>query len=118
MGTIHGKVIERIEQIKKEVHTLQSPKNYALFKESFTSRPSRDVPEEILNDWVDRLTVRSFNEELKAVFPYIYSLVDESDIPVKEINADDLIGETRKSCTCDEDESECPIHNTYDKKDE
>ena len=118
MGTIHSKVIERIEQLKKEVHTLQSPKNYALFKESFTSRPSRVVPEDILNDWVDRLTVRSFNEELKAVFPYIYSLVDESDIPVKEINADDLIGETRKSCTCDEDESECPIHNTYDKKDE
>jgi len=93
MGTIHSKVIERIEQLKKEVHTLQSPKNYALFKESFTSRPSRVVPEEILNDWVDRLTVRSFNEELKAVFPYIYSLVDESDIPVKDIEADDILAE-------------------------
>jgi len=93
MGTIHSKVIERIEQIKKEVHTLQSPKNYALFKESFTSRPSRVVPEDILNDWVDRLTVRSFNEELKAVFPYIYSLVDESDIPVKEIEVDDILAE-------------------------
>jgi len=93
MGTIHSKVIERIEQLKKEVHTLQSPKNYALFKESFTSRPSRVVPEDILNDWVDRLTVRSFNEELKAVFPYIYSLVDESDIPVKEIELDDILAE-------------------------
>ena len=93
MGTIHSKVIERIEQLKKEVHTLQNPKNYALFKESFTSRPSRVVPEEILNDWVDRLTVRSFNEELKAVFPYIYSLVDESDIPVKDIEADDILAE-------------------------
>ena len=93
MGTIHSKVIERIEQLKKEVHTLQSPKNYALFKESFTSRPSRVVPEDILNDWVDRLTVRSFNEELKAVFPYIYSLVDESDIPVKEIEVDDILAE-------------------------
>ena len=93
MGTIHSKVIERIEQLKKEVHSLQSPKNYALFKESFTSRPSRVVPEEILNDWVDRLTVRSFNEELKAVFPYIYSLVDESDIPVKDVEADDILSE-------------------------
>ena len=93
MGTIHSKVIERIEQLKKEVHTLQSPKNYALFKESFTSRPSREVPEEILNDWVDRLTVRSFNEELKAVFPYIYSLVDESDIPVKDVDVEDILAE-------------------------
>jgi len=97
MGTIHSKVIERIEQLKKEVHTLQSSKNYALFKESFTSRPSRVVPEDILNDWVDRLTVRSFNEELKAVFPYIYSLVDESDIPVKEIGADDLLSDGRNT---------------------
>jgi len=97
MGTIHSKVIERIEQLKKEVHSLQSPKNYALFKESFTSRPSRVVPEEILNDWVDRLTLRIFNEELKAVFPYIYSLVDESDIPVKELSADDLLGEEATS---------------------
>ena len=93
MGTIHSKVIERIEQLKKEVHTLQSPKNYALFKESFTSRPSREVPEEILNDWIDRLTVRSFNEELKAVFPYIYSLVDESDIPVKDVDVEDILSE-------------------------
>ena len=93
MGTIHSKVIERIEQLKKEVHTLQSPKNYALFKESFTSRPSREVPEEILNDWIDRLTVRSFNEELKAVFPYIYSLVDESDIPVKDVDVEDILAE-------------------------
>jgi hypothetical protein len=49
------------------------------------------IPEEIMNDWVDRLTIRTFNEELKNVFPYIFKLVDESDIPVKELGIDDLL---------------------------
>jgi hypothetical protein len=94
MGTIHGKVVERIEQIKKEIHALQTPKYYTEFRESFTAKQTREIPEDILNDWIDRLTVRSFNEELKTVFPYIYNLVDESDIPVKELTADDLLSET------------------------
>jgi pyruvate/2-oxoglutarate dehydrogenase complex dihydrolipoamide acyltransferase (E2) component len=93
MGTINSKVIERIEQVKKEIHSLQSARHYNAFKESFSARTTKAVPEDILNDWVDRLTVRTFNEELKAVFPYIYSLVDESDIPVKEVDADDILSE-------------------------
>ena len=93
MGTINSKVIERIEQVKKEIHSLQSARHYNTFKESFSARTTKAVPEDILNDWVDRLTVRTFNEELKAVFPYIYSLVDESDIPVKEVDADDILSE-------------------------
>ncbi len=94
MGTIHSKVVERIDQIKKEIHALQTPRYYTEFRESYIEKQSRDIPEDILNDWIDRLTVRSFNEELKTVFPYIYNLVDESEIPVKELTADDLLGET------------------------
>ncbi len=97
MGTIHSKVIERIDQIKKEIHALQTPRYYSEFRESYIEKQSREIPEDILNDWIDRLTVRSFNEELKTVFPYIYNLVDESEIPVKELTADDLLGETQTS---------------------
>ena len=94
MGSIQSKVIERIEQVKKEIHALQTPKYYTEFRESFTAKNAREIPEDVLNDWIDRLTVRSFNEELKTVFPYIYNLVDESELPVKELTADDLLGET------------------------
>jgi hypothetical protein len=91
MGNIQQKVIERINNIKKQVHGLQSVKNYSVFKENFESNQSQDVPEEVLNDWIDRLTVRSFNEELKTAFPYIYRLVDESELPVKEVEAEDML---------------------------
>jgi hypothetical protein len=89
MGNIQQKVIERINDIKKQVHSLQMSKNYSVFKENFELKQSQDVPEEVLNDWIDRLTVRSFNEELKTAFPYIYRLVDESELPVKEIDTEE-----------------------------
>jgi hypothetical protein len=93
MGSVNQKVSERIDSIKKEISGLQTAKNYELFAESFTEQTPVEIPEELVNDWVDRLTIRTFNEELKNVFPYIFKLVDEQDIPVKEINLEDLISE-------------------------
>ena len=92
MGTINSKVYERIDQIKKEIHSLQSSNYYQSFAESFTANESKEIPEELVNDWVDRLTIRSFNEELKNVFPYIYKLVGEEVAPIKELTPDDLVG--------------------------
>jgi len=97
MGSIHSKVVERIDQVKKEVHSLQNSNYYSEFAEGFTAKEAREIPEDILNDWIDRLTVRSFNEELKTVFPFIYNLIDESDVPVKELNPDDLLDEAGKT---------------------
>ena len=93
MGSVTDKVIERIEQVKKEIHQLQSEQHYRSFAESFKASEAKSIPEDIMNDWIDRLTVRSFNEALKDVFPYIYKLVDESG-PVQELSAADLISAT------------------------
>ena len=93
MGDITDKVMERIEQVKKEITGLQRPAYYQVFAESFTDHEDQLIPEDIMSDWIDRLTVRSFNEELKTAFPYIYRLVGESGVPVKEISPDDLLDE-------------------------
>ena len=95
MSAVNDKVIERIEQVKKQIHQLQQSKHYEEFAESFSPYEAKEIPEEIMLDWVDRLTVRSFKEELKDVFPYIYKLVDESEIPTRELNPDDLLDEER-----------------------
>ena len=93
MGDITDKVQERIEQIKKEVAGLQRPAYYSAFAESFATREEQMIPEDIMSDWIDRLTIRTFNEDLKTAFPYIFRLVGEGDIPVKELSADDLLDE-------------------------
>jgi hypothetical protein len=96
MGEVTSKVIERIESVKKEIHNLQRSAYYEQFAESFESQDEQLIPEAVMDDWIDRLTIRTFNEELKSVFPYIYRLVDETQLPVKELTADDLLAEDDK----------------------
>lgn len=92
MDDINGRVNERIEAVKKEVQSLQRPAYYQAFAESFEANESQEIPEEILNDWIDRLTIRTFNEDLKTAFPYIYRLVGEN-IAVKELAPEDVLSE-------------------------
>jgi len=96
MTDITSVVMERIDSIKKEIHSLQRPAYYQSFAESFQEREQKSIPEAVMNDWIDRLTIRTFNEELTSVFPYIYNLVDESMVPVKEVSADDMLSELSK----------------------
>lgn len=103
MSNIQEKVIDRITGIKEEIHALQTNRYYSQFKESFSAHKQVDVPEDILNDWIDRLTVRSFNEELKDAFPYIYRLVDETQIPIKELSADDILEDDKEKKYDDND---------------
>ena len=96
MNNINEKVLERIDQIKQEIHSLQKRSYYETFAESFTRTESQEIPEEIVNDWIERLTIKTFNEELKNVFPYIYNLVDEDSLPVKEVDLHDLLSQTEE----------------------
>jgi len=93
MGGITDVVFDRIEEIKKEVHGLQRPAYYQAFAENFTARDDQMIPEEIMSDFIDRLTIRTFNEDLRTAFPYIFRLIDESEIPVRELSPDDLLDE-------------------------
>jgi hypothetical protein len=101
MGEINSKVYERIDQVKKEIHSLQNVNYYKTFAESWTDPEEVLIPEDVVNDWVDRLTIRSFNEELKNVFPYIFKLVGENVAPVKEIMPSDLFADIEEETQYD-----------------
>ncbi len=85
MGMVTDRVLERIDQIKETISKLQRPAFYEQYVESFIEEQQQDIPEAVVNHLIDRLTIRTFNEELKSVFPYIYKFIDESELPVKEI---------------------------------
>lgn len=108
MANVTDRVIERIDQIKETIHKLQRPAYYESFVEAFEEQEEQMIPEEIQNSLIDRLTIRTFNEELKAVFPYIYKFVDESELPILEIGVDDILGEEELDT----------IRNKHDKYDE
>ena len=110
MANVTDRVIERIDQIKETIHKLQRPAYYESFVEAFEEQEEQMIPEEIQNSLIDRLTIRTFNEELKAVFPYIYKFVDESELPVLELGVDDILGEEGEK----ELDTICNKHDKYD----
>lgn len=86
-------VNERLDSVKDTIFKLQRTSAYKEAIESFESKVLEEVPADVAGDWVDQLTIRQFNEELKDVFPYIYRLVSEATA-VKELGPDELVGET------------------------
>ena len=70
-------VDERIEEIKSSCLKLQKQNNYKETFESYSKSELAEVPEDVKKSWIDELTIKTFNEELQDVFPYIYKLVSE-----------------------------------------
>jgi len=70
-------VDERIEEIKTSCLKLQKQNNYKESFEGYSKSELAEVPEDVKKSWIDELTIKTFNEELQDVFPYIYKLVSE-----------------------------------------
>ena len=82
-------VNERVQTVKKEIQRLQKESYYKEAFGSFEAPIYEDVPEDVAENWIDQLTIKQFNEELKDVFPYIYRLVSEAT-RAKELGPEDL----------------------------
>lgn len=91
MGAVTDKVFNRIEGIKKEIHHLQSKTYYAEWAEGFSKTEARIIPEDMAAEWIDRLTIKTFKEDLKTVFPYLLNIIEESDLPTVELDAEGLL---------------------------
>jgi hypothetical protein len=83
----------RITAVKKTIESLQKSAAYKEAVEGFEAPILEDVPSDVAENWIDQLTIKQFNEELKDVFPYIYKLVSEAT-KAQEIGADDLLDES------------------------
>ena len=88
-------VNERIDSVKETVHKLQRNSYYKEAMANFQETVMEEVPEDVSSNWIDELTIRQFNEDLKGVFPYIYSLVKEGTKSI-ELGPDDLFVEDEK----------------------
>tara|TARA_B100000424_G_scaffold271482_1_gene274367 strand:+ start:3691 stop:5997 length:2307 start_codon:yes stop_codon:yes gene_type:complete len=98
-------VNDRIVTVRKTLNNLQKKAFYTETFESFTPAVIEDVPNDIAENWIEQLTIKQFNEELKDIFPYVYKLVSEVT-KAKEIGPDDVVAED--GCT--------PAHRKANKK--
>jgi len=91
IGPVFERVSERMNTIKKEVQQLQRDAYYKEAFENFNQTDLNEVPQEVQDSWVEALTIKTFQEEIKDVFPYLYNIME-----VSEVTADDLLGEKEK----------------------
>lgn len=94
MDSVQTQVMERIEGIKKQIQKLHGQSFYENFSSTFVENEYNEIPEEIMNDWVDKLTIRVFNEDLTSAFPFIYKLMNNTKI--NTLTAEDVIGDNAK----------------------
>ena len=97
----------RLENIKTEVMKLQRSTYYKEAFENFTPVVNENVPDDVAENWIDQLTIRTFNEELKDVFPYVYRLVSEVTTAT-ETTPEDFVTETEVEAEVEEAEVQTP----------
>ena len=83
-------VQDRIATVRKTIESLQKPNFYKKAFESFEKPMMEEVPSDVAENWIDQLTIKQFNEELKDVFPYIYNLVSEAT-KATELGPEDML---------------------------
>ena len=84
----------RVSEVRKEIANLQKPAYYKEAVENFVAVEAVEVPDEVAENWIDQLTIKQFNEELKDVFPYVYKLIGEGT-KAEELGPDDFFGEVK-----------------------
>ena len=99
LGEYMDAVHERIATVKKTIEGLQRSTYYKQTFEAFETPVFEDVPDAVAENWIDQLTIRQFNEELKDVFPYIYKLVSEVT-KAKTLGAEELMAEVAGPENC------------------
>ena len=82
-------ISERMDSLRKSLKGLQRENFYKETFGSFEKPVVEDVPTDVAENWIDQLTIRQFNEELKDVFPFVYKVVSEYT-KAKELGPEDL----------------------------
>jgi hypothetical protein len=87
-------IVERSQQqlndLREQLARLGKQTHYESYKESFTPQEQFEVPEEFVEDYTEKFTVKNFKEDIKSVFPVLYRLMKES-----ELGYDDIVAMTQ-----------------------
>jgi hypothetical protein len=103
-----GRASTKLENLRQHVSNLSKQRHYETWKESMahiTSGDSVVLDQATMEDYKNKFTVSTFQEDLTQFFPLIHSIMQETG----EIDLDNHIGENSKEkCeACNEDPCEC-----------
>jgi hypothetical protein len=92
---IVSKAQQRLESLRETITRLSKQSHYESFRENFQNEDQVEVPEEVIEDYTNRFTVKNFKEDIKAVFPVIYKLMQENN----SVDYEDIVNMTTNNET-------------------
>jgi hypothetical protein len=107
MNSDTNSVVERsteyLNGLREQIKALSKQSHYEAYRENFQARDSEEIPQDVVEDFKQKFTVRSFKEDIATVFPVLYRLMKEGNtigyddivaMTQEEINNEDLTVET------------------------
>ena len=84
-------IVERsvgaLNSLREQVKALAKQGHYESYKNNFQAQQPLEVPQDVVEDYTEKFTVRNFKEDIATAFPIIYRLMKESDIGYDDIVA-------------------------------
>ena len=96
MNVENNAVVEQssayLNSLREQIKALAKQSHYEAYRENFQAYDSEEVPQDVVEDFKEKFTVRSFKEDIATVFPVLYRLMKESDT----IGYDDIVAMTQE----------------------
>jgi hypothetical protein len=84
-------IVERssgaLNSLREQVKAVSKQSHYQAYKENFQAQQPLEIPQDVVEDYTEKFTVRNFKEDIATAFPIIYRLMKESDIGYDDIVA-------------------------------
>jgi len=81
---------EQLASLREQLGKLSKQGHYQSYRDSFQAQQPLEVPDDVVEDFTSKFTVRNFKEDIKSVFPVLYRLMKES-----ELGYDDIVEMTK-----------------------
>lgn len=103
MNSDNNSIVERttaaLESLREQIARISKQSHYEAYKESFQAQQQLEIPEEVIEDYTNKFTVRNFKEDIKTVFPIIYRLMQENS----KVDYDDIVAMTANEQTINDE---------------
>jgi hypothetical protein len=104
MNSDNNDIVEQsagaLERLREQIARIAKQSHYEAYKESFQAHQPLEVPDDVVEDYTNKFTIRNFKEDIKTVFPIIYRVMKENS----KVDYNDIVAMTTVETYNDEAE--------------
>ena len=83
---------EALNRLREQIKAISKQSHYESYVENFQAYDSEEIPQDVVEDFKEKFTVKSFKEDIASVFPVLYRLMKEGNT----IGYDDIVAMTQE----------------------